>query len=120
MKLLQDDENPEDNEDGESEAETKRKTILYAWGSGYFGQLGNGGLEQRDTPVEVEAPKFKFVACGNNHSAALDVEGNLYVWGKMQYFNGEFDERDTVKGKYLPKPTLHKQINSKVKRIDQI
>ena len=63
---------------------------LFAWGSAAHGKLGLGG----DTgsvllPTEVTAlahVKIESAACGDNHSVALDSDGNIFTWG----FNGSF------------------------------
>ena len=63
----------------------------YAWGSNYYGQLGNGmdgtGTDQH-TPVMVGKPAgapadftYLQVSAGDSHSLALGSDGNAYAWG---------------------------------------
>lgn len=59
---------------------------LYSWGSGPMGELGQGYLSEQSTPKKItKLPsndlKFKQVAVGQEHSLALSVTGDIYVWG---------------------------------------
>ncbi|ELR17738.1 ubiquitin ligase, putative [Acanthamoeba castellanii str. Neff] len=58
---------------------------LYTWGRGANGQLGHGDMTDQATPKRVEAGiKDKImvkVACGENHSAAVDSAGVIYTTG---------------------------------------
>ena len=59
---------------------------LYGWGTNYYGQVGNGNGGQFDSkeivPVEINFDaKIVCAMAGDNNSAALDENGNLYVWG---------------------------------------
>ncbi|WP_422614018.1 RCC1 domain-containing protein, partial [Bifidobacterium indicum] len=56
----------------------------YAWGYNYYGQLGDGTTNQRNTPARVGMPAgvaFTAVSAGGNHSMALDRDGNIWTWG---------------------------------------
>ncbi|KAI8342124.1 regulator of chromosome condensation 1/beta-lactamase-inhibitor protein II [Chlamydoabsidia padenii] len=72
------------------------KGQVYAFGSQEYGQLGNGkdgqyiksaGQTSTDPQSEpllikgLEERKIKSIACGANHSIALDDEGYVYSWG---------------------------------------
>jgi alpha-tubulin suppressor-like RCC1 family protein len=58
---------------------------LYTWGRGANGQLGHGDVSDQPTPKRVETGiKDKVmvkVACGENHSAAVDSAGAIYTTG---------------------------------------
>lgn len=65
---------------------------VYAWGSGKYGQLGNGTFYNvadspsgEPTPVLVEGAlkgvEVRAIAAGANHSMAIDWDGNVYTWG---------------------------------------
>ncbi|EQC26992.1 hypothetical protein, variant [Saprolegnia diclina VS20] len=63
---------------------------LYTWGVGIHGRLGHGkNLEgvvnsDADHPTRVLALQSVFVkevACAFDHSAAISVDGHVYVWG---------------------------------------
>ncbi|CAL5384485.1 unnamed protein product [Camellia sinensis] len=50
------------------------KNEVYTWGKGANGRLGHGDIEDRKTPMLVEALKdrhVKFIACGSNYTAAI-------------------------------------------------
>lgn len=63
--------------------------ILYAWGDGYYGQIGNGDLSDVSVPSKVNgaggdilsSTKIKAVAAGTYQTLAIDYDGNIYVWG---------------------------------------
>lgn len=70
----------------------------YSWGSPQYGQLGNGtegktlekaGKESfayRTFPGRVQGlEKITQVACGLNHTLAMDDEGRVYSWGFAGY-----------------------------------
>ncbi|KAI0057641.1 RCC1/BLIP-II [Artomyces pyxidatus] len=73
---------------------------VYACGSGEKGQLGNGrtgehiatgnrtafDIEPEPIPVKgLEDKKIVQIACGQQHSIALDEEGVVFVWGYNGY-----------------------------------
>jgi hypothetical protein len=56
---------------------------VMAWGNGTSGQLGNGGTESSQVPVEVtglSAP-VAAIAAGEAHSLALLSSGTVMAWG---------------------------------------
>jgi autotransporter-associated beta strand protein len=58
----------------------------FAWGRNASGELGDGTQTDRNVPVAVTGGSLagktvKMVAAGENHSLALDTDGNLYGWG---------------------------------------
>lgn len=56
---------------------------VYAWGSNIYGELGiNGVSTSVTTPTKVDNLKdIRYISGGKNHSAAIDVNGNMYVTG---------------------------------------
>jgi len=64
---------------------------VWAWGSNYFGQLGQGYPEDRSdilTPVQVKGPKglgfltdIIDIAAGNSFAMALKKDGTVWTWG---------------------------------------
>ena len=58
---------------------------LWTWGAGVQGALGHNDTNSRLVPTRVKATRLKAgvaqVSCGGDHSAAVDVDGNLYTWG---------------------------------------
>ena len=75
--------------------------VLYAWGLGTDGQLGNGTTASSSTPVQVSLPSGVVpvaVAAGDDHSLALGSNGTLYAWGYNGYGqlgNGTETNEDT-------------------------
>jgi len=63
---------------------------LWAWGYNSYGALGDGTTTNKSTPVQIKSgTKFATVAAGNSyvysHSLAIDLSGNLWVWGDNYY-----------------------------------
>ena len=57
---------------------------LYSWGSGSYGQLGNNGRVNRNSPVRVqfsETLQIKKMVAGKHHSMVLTEEGYVYAFG---------------------------------------
>jgi alpha-tubulin suppressor-like RCC1 family protein len=57
---------------------------VVAWGSGYRGRLGDGGLQDHNTPTVVPIPTtapLVAVSAGHDHSLALGADGLLWSWG---------------------------------------
>ena len=94
--------------------------FCYSWGSPENGQLGNGTegktLEKagkwtfayRSSPGKVEGfdkiegdSKIVQVACGSNHTLAMDKEGRLFTWGFGGY--GRLGQGD-AKDRFSPEP----------------
>lgn len=57
---------------------------VWSWGKSDFGKCGHGNDSDQEYPKKVEALSgvvAESVACGEFHSAVVDVEGRLYTWG---------------------------------------
>lgn len=62
---------------------------LFVWGSGVSGKLGLGDITEEfecycPEPTLLSLPgkrKLKAVSCGNAHTAAVTMAGELFVWG---------------------------------------
>ncbi|PST47864.1 hypothetical protein COO72_10925 [Bifidobacterium callitrichos] len=64
----------------------------YAWGSNFYGQLGNGRTPDNiahPTPEMIKTPTegihFTQVSAGGFHSLAMGDDGNTYAWGYNSY-----------------------------------
>ncbi|XP_014678095.1 PREDICTED: E3 ubiquitin-protein ligase HERC2-like [Priapulus caudatus] len=63
--------------------------IIYSWGDGDFGKLGRGGSEGCNVPQAVERLTGLGVVqieCGAQFSLALTKAGQVWTWGKGDYF----------------------------------
>ena len=59
---------------------------IYSWGQNQYGQLGDGSTQDRSKPQPVKGPdgqpfKATQVTAGFTDSAAIDLNGRVYVWG---------------------------------------
>ncbi|KAL8607282.1 hypothetical protein ACOMHN_047613 [Nucella lapillus] len=77
---------------GSRDAQTLALTdfgIVYSWGDGDFGKLGRGGSEGCSVPHPVERLTGQGVVqieCGAQFSLALTKSGQVWTWGKGDYF----------------------------------
>jgi E3 ubiquitin-protein ligase HERC2 len=56
---------------------------VLSWGKGEMGQLGHGNTKDQLLPrlIETFRKRAVAVACGQNHTALLTEEGQLYIMG---------------------------------------
>ncbi len=55
---------------------------LWAWGSGINGQLGDGTVVSRSSPVQIGTlTNWASSSLGSNNVAAIKTDGTLWVWG---------------------------------------
>ena len=69
----------------------------WCWGSASHGQIGDGSIADRDTPVPlVGGLNWQRIAAGwGNHACGITVEGRLYCWGagnEGQLGNGRVED----------------------------
>jgi alpha-tubulin suppressor-like RCC1 family protein len=61
----------------------KNDGALWSWGVNYYGQLGTGDFNNRDTPVRITSNQYwKSISISYENSFALDSQGFLWSWGK--------------------------------------
>lgn len=70
----------------------KSDGTLWAWGENYDGELADGTLDDRLTPVQVHGEgdvgfftDVTAIECGGNHSLALRSDGTVWAWGSNEY-----------------------------------
>ncbi|OQS04948.1 regulator of chromosome condensation (RCC1) [Thraustotheca clavata] len=59
---------------------------VYSWGRGNDGELGHGDRESMKIPKKIKGLEdqiIKSVACGNVHSLATTISGQVYMWGLL-------------------------------------
>ncbi|XP_039287848.1 E3 ubiquitin-protein ligase HERC2 [Nilaparvata lugens] len=63
--------------------------MVWSWGDGDFGKLGRGGSEGCDLPHNVERLNglgVCHIECGAQFSLALTKSGQVWTWGKGDYY----------------------------------
>lgn len=63
--------------------------MVFSWGDGDFGKLGRGGSEGCNVPQNIERLNSYGVIqieCGAQFSLALTKVGEIWTWGKGDYF----------------------------------
>jgi alpha-tubulin suppressor-like RCC1 family protein len=77
----------------------------FCWGSNDYGQIGDGGFDDRLSPVLLDGLEpVREVVAGYAHTCAVHTDGTLSCWGLSQsgqVGNGvqpEYDEPQTVVG----------------------
>ena len=59
------------------------RTTIWAWGSNVYGQIGDGGREDKLFPVQVQGINgVKRIAAGNDHTIAIKDDGGVWTWGR--------------------------------------
>jgi len=80
---------------------------VYSWGSGVYGALGHGDIDERAEPSRIQLlSRIERIAAGKNWatSAAVDENGRLFTWGraifrvKLKDSDGEFEEFEGPSG----------------------
>jgi alpha-tubulin suppressor-like RCC1 family protein len=81
---------------------------VWAWGSNYYGELGDGTKTDRSTPIQVKGPGGSGVlsgvvalTAGTYHTAAVQSDGRVWTWG-----NGGVPGDGTEMGKRTPVQAL--------------
>jgi alpha-tubulin suppressor-like RCC1 family protein len=55
---------------------------VFSWGDNAFGQLGDGSITSRSSPLEIPAlTNVVQIAAGDHHSLALESDGTVWAWG---------------------------------------
>ena len=89
----------------------KTNGTVWTYGQNEYGQLGTGDTANYDEPKQVEFPEgtvIKQIAVGEYHSVALDTEGNVWTWGRNNYYqlgNTGSDSNTPVMVTGIPKVT---------------
>lgn len=54
---------------------------VFAWGSNFTGQIGDGTNENKFSPTKISTKKAVRIAAGYKFSMIIDVDGQVYAWG---------------------------------------
>uniref|UniRef100_A0A1B0AIV8 HECT-type E3 ubiquitin transferase n=1 Tax=Glossina pallidipes TaxID=7398 RepID=A0A1B0AIV8_GLOPL len=88
--------------------------LVFSWGDGDFGKLGNGSCNGSQPPQLIEAlPRAQRVFAGAQFSVALTCDGKLYSWGKAnggRLGHGQLDKQVQC----LSTPKIISTLQSKV------
>lgn len=86
---------------------------VYSWGSGENGILGHGntyGLNKPQMIKEFQNEEIIYIAAGSFNSAAINVNGNLFTWGRGKYgILGQGSEEDILIPKKVKEGNLDKE-----------
>jgi alpha-tubulin suppressor-like RCC1 family protein len=55
---------------------------VWCWGGGAYGQIGDGALQNRTTPVQLGITNAVAVSVGMYHGCAVIADGTLQCWGR--------------------------------------
>jgi alpha-tubulin suppressor-like RCC1 family protein len=75
----------------------KTDGTLWAWGSGSYGQVGNGQFNGSLTPFQITTDTWKDFATGSLRSYGIKTDGTLWAWGRNlegQLGDGTFENRN--------------------------
>jgi alpha-tubulin suppressor-like RCC1 family protein len=63
----------------------KSDGTLWAWGDNGYGQLGDGTIIDKHSPVQIGSDKWFSISAGRDHTIALKSDGTLWAWGDNGY-----------------------------------
>ncbi|XP_044756400.1 E3 ubiquitin-protein ligase HERC2 [Coccinella septempunctata] len=99
---------------GSRDAQTLALTdegLVFSWGDGDFGKLGRGGSEGCNVPHNIErlnSLEVVQIECGAQFSLALTKKGEIWTWGKGDYFRlGHGNDQ------HVRKPTVIESLKEK-------
>ena len=55
--------------------------LLFGWGRNDYGQVGDGTIINKSSPVQIGTSSWTQVACGLAHNLAIRSDGRLFAWG---------------------------------------
>lgn len=71
---------------GNSTLAIKSDGTLWGWGINNYGQLGDGTLINKKSPIQIGTEtNWKNVSCGGTHSLAIKTDGTLWAWGLSSF-----------------------------------
>jgi len=59
---------------------------LYAWGSNTYGNIGDGSMVDRSSPVQIGTDtNWSIIDASDTHTVAIKTDGTLWAWGINDY-----------------------------------
>ena len=91
---------------------------LFCWGNNKSGQLGDGTVIDKTTPVQTLkiTEKISALRSGSSHMCILTTNGNVYCWGDNSY--GQLGNETSEKQEHKKEPTLVAEITEKIISLD--
>jgi alpha-tubulin suppressor-like RCC1 family protein len=82
---------------------------VYCWGGNSDGQLGDGTLTTRLTPVAVAGSvRFREVSAGWSHTCAISTDSRVYCWGSDRY--GQMGDGSEITSRRSPTPIMSSRL----------
>ena len=86
---------------GDMSCALKTDGVVFCWGEGSFGALGDNAATQRDVPVQVHGVAdsgylsgVSAISVGDQHVCALKTDGTVFCWGDNT--NGQLGDNTTT------------------------
>jgi uncharacterized repeat protein (TIGR02543 family) len=73
----------------------KSDGTVWAWGINFYGELGDGTIIDRHTPVQTDITDVSSISAGYDYAIAVKDNGTLWIWGS----NGNYLFGDTTSNK---------------------
>jgi hypothetical protein len=75
-------------------AAIRSDNLLFTWGAGAGGRLGDGTITTKSSPVQIGSSSWTAVSAGGSHTSAIRSDGLLFTWGSGA--NGVLGDDTTV------------------------
>jgi alpha-tubulin suppressor-like RCC1 family protein len=54
---------------------------LFTWGNNTYGQIGDGTIVNKSSPVKIGSSSWSMVSAGQYHTAGITTTRALFTWG---------------------------------------
>ena len=66
----------------------KTDNSLWAWGNNFYGQLGDGMMQNRTAPTKI-LENITYVSSQDDSAFAINKDGSLFIWGLCDWSNND-------------------------------